>query len=647
MPPRACRPSFLPWSIVAVALALVSATPLLSAAPGAGGAGPRLLAGAFVLGQTLAMGFASALLEAGGRCLCPTRPWVRLALAGLVATALGALVLAPDLENFTLRTVGRDSELPFRGALVLGAALALVAAHALAHAMARRHRAGAALALSGALGLAVANTVVLPGGYPGVHAYLLALAALVARGALGGRAWPSPRPRHEFGRTAPAGLLAVASLFVPPPERVRLALAPLSAAVLADHLPLGTRAPSSGAGEVSVPAELEPHFRRGPAEPPRPPTLPPLLDGPPLVLLLTVDSMRSEVLENPANVARLPTLHRLRDAGYFVPRAVSPSTVTRFTMGSLFTGVNVPSLRWVRDSATQGSLVKENRPRLAERLTAAGVETVHLVTQYELVNVRANAIGRGFTEETVVPPEPGAKLAYAPAVFDALLARLERAAPDRPLFVFSHLMDAHHPWDTGGTEGKPYDRYIGELARVDAQFARLDGFLTERGLWARTVLFVAADHGQAFGQHGWPYHGGAPYEEQIRVPLVAFGPSVRAGRSPCDVPLLDLTPTILDLFGRPTPGDFVGRTLSPALRGGAPVCGRPLYSSTWDMFGLVTPDGRKVIDNRRKKTRELYDLRTDPAETRNLCPDDPAACDAAIGLLGRYLEMQGFITPPK
>jgi len=655
-------PVIAPWLVVATALGVVSALPLLGPLPGAGGPGPRALAFAFVLGQTLALGLAAAAVEISARRLLPARPALRWgALFGLLL-GLGALVLAPDLENFTLRTVGRARELWLRGALVTVAAGGLAVAFALAQRLSApgRRRWGWVPPAVGALAVALANTRLLPGDYPGVHSTLLALAGLAGRGALSAAPPAAPRGRTSVA-LACAGALAAAAVLVPPPPTARLALAPLSAAVLADHLPpWGTadRDTAAGTAPVDVPEALRPHFQRAPAEPARPPTTPPLFgpDAAPIVLLLTVDSMRSEVLANPANVARLPTLHRLRDAGFFVPRAVSPSTVTRFTMASLFTGLNVPSLRWVRDSATQGSLVKEPRRRLAEHLSAGGVETLHVVTQYELVNIKANAIGRGFADELVVPPAEGARVAYAPAVMDAITARLERAAaagPKTPLFVFSHLMDAHHPWDTGRTAGadaKPYDRFVSELENVDAALARLEAVLTERGLWSRTLLIVAADHGQAFGQHGWPYHGGAPYEEQIRVPLIVFGPAVRPARSPCDLPLLDLTPTILDVFGRPTPGDVVGHSLVPALRGdagGAVICGRPLYSSTWDMFGLVTPDGRKVIDNRRKRTRELFDLDADPAETHNLCPVDPTACDAAVGLLGRYLESQGFIPPPK
>lgn len=208
-------------------------------------------------------------------------------------------------------------------------------------------------------------------------------------------------------------------------------------------------------------------------------------------------------------------------------------------------------------------------------------------------------------------------------------------------------MDAHHPFDSGENKGAPYDRFISELSNVDRELERLDAALTEAGLWSRALLVVSTDHGQAFGQHGIPFHGGPPYEELCRVPLIVYGPAVKPRRSDCDVPLLDLSATVLDLFGVDTPGVFVGRSLVPTLSGGPGVCGRPIMSSTWDVLGLIFPDGYKVIDNRKKHTWEVYDLKADPQELHNVCDTEPAACAHRRGLLKRYLKLQGAIRPPK
>ena len=43
-------------------------------------------------------------------------------------------------------------------------------------------------------------------------------------------------------------------------------------------------------------------------------------------------------------------------------------------------------------------------------------------------------------------------------------------------------------------------------------------------------MIVTADHGEALGEHGQPYHSTDLYNSQIHVPLVIAGPGIRPGR---------------------------------------------------------------------------------------------------------------------
>ncbi|WAS93528.1 sulfatase-like hydrolase/transferase [Nannocystis punicea] len=604
----------------------------------------RALTHLFDAGQLLFLGLVCALAVSAWQRFAPPRRLAPLAL-GLVAIVLAVAFLAADLDNFALRLVGSE-----RAAIVsVLLAVALAQAVALAYLVGRRMARPRIrwLAVTTAVIAAIVNTRILPLDYPGVHAFLAWAAATLAAAALAGA--PTPWRLQAASRRVAVAVLAILSvttIAVDPGNAVRVELTRLDSALLAAHVPpWRAEVDNSQYGHIPIPDELAPWFAWSADAPPVAATEPPLLPPDAIVLFFTLDSMRSEVLQNPANRELLPTLHRWRDAGFYVPRAISPSTVTRFTLASLFTGLEVPQLRWARDSATQGSLVKEERPRVADLLTARGVTTVHVISQFELVN-HVNKIGRGFSEEIEVPIRPGDRLAYAPAVMDAILTRLQQHG-DGPLFLFTHFMDAHHPFDSGDRRGRVYARHVSELANIDRELARLDAWLGEAGLWSRTLVVVSADHGQAFGLHGVQHHGGPPYEEQCRVPLIAVSPAVPARASPCDLPLLDLSPTFLDLFGVEAPGWFVGRSLVPALRGEPPVCGRPVLSTTWDVFALLLPDGLKILDNRRKRTLEVYDLHADPRETQNLCDDDPAGCDARVGLLRRYLELHAALPAPR
>ena len=133
------------------------------------------------------------------------------------------------------------------------------------------------------------------------------------------------------------------------------------------------------------------------------------------------------------------------------------------------------------------------------------------------------------------------------------------------------------------------------------------------------VVIVAADHGESLGDHGERDHGVFLYESVLRVPLILRAPDVRPARVASVVRLTDVMPTILDLLGlqappldgvsllaslngQPTDVDAYAESLYPRLHGWA-----PLFSLRSDRF--------KFIDAPRP---ELYDLRLDPFEQRNI-----------------------------
>ena len=89
--------------------------------------------------------------------------------------------------------------------------------------------------------------------------------------------------------------------------------------------------------------------------------------------------------------------------------------------------------------------------------------------------------------------------------------------------------------------------------------------LARSRLKERSTIFVTADHGEAFKEHREITHQNF-FGEVHRVPLVAFGPMVRArGRQEIPVQLIDLAPTILNMFGLPYPYPLAGNSLMPLL----------------------------------------------------------------------------------
>jgi arylsulfatase A-like enzyme len=182
--------------------------------------------------------------------------------------------------------------------------------------------------------------------------------------------------------------------------------------------------------------------------------------------------------------------------------------------------------------------------------------------------------------------------------------------------------------------------YDGNLAAADHELGRLRAMLEANGLLDRTVVIVSADHGEALGEHGFIGHAPQVYEEAVRIPLLVRFPKA-AGLSGLRrsglVDLLDLGPTLLDVFGIGTHEAHEGRSLLPTAAG-AP--GKPaVFSRTMaerPVLGLR--EGRyKFIHSLRDGASELYDLAADPGEQGDLADVEPLRVEFYRQALYRWL----------
>ncbi len=196
--------------------------------------------------------------------------------------------------------------------------------------------------------------------------------------------------------------------------------------------------------------------------------------------------------------------------------------------------------------------------------------------------------------------------------------------------------------------------YFRTLVGVDQNVGRVLAALAEAGVAADTVVVFASDNGYLLGEHGV----GTPldpdgnkrsaYEESIRIPLLLRYP--RLGRRGVAVSAtalnIDLAPTLLDLAGLPKPASFQGRSWVPLLTGRADALRDGFLYEYFREDGYDVPTlvalrrgGRKLVRYPgHPGWRQLFDLRNDPLERRNLA-GDPAS-QGVLRAMGKALDAE-------
>jgi arylsulfatase A-like enzyme/Flp pilus assembly protein TadD len=299
-------------------------------------------------------------------------------------------------------------------------------------------------------------------------------------------------------------------------------------------------------------------------------------------------------------------------------QAVTPTPLTLPAHASLLTGL-VPPEHGLRDNGT--AVLPKDVPTLAAAFSSRGYTTAAFVASRVLD--RRFGLARGFGHyDDKAPAEQIGEYGYpernARQMTDAARAWLAKRPADKPFFLWVHYYDPHAPYDPPGVDPQAGDRqrYAGEVAYMDREIGRLLA-----GLPANSLIAAVGDHGEALGEHGERTHGIFLYQSTMRVPLILAGPGVPRGKAVAEMaPTVRLASTLLRLAGAPSAG--FGDPL-PGL-GGKPAS--PVYLESrfpLSAYGWSPLEG--MFDGRWKlivaPRPELYDLGTDPKETRNLLND--------------------------
>ena len=362
------------------------------------------------------------------------------------------------------------------------------------------------------------------------------------------------------------------------------------------------------------------------------------------VVLITIDTLRADRIGR--GVA--PTLDGLARSGVSFVNARTTVPLTLPAHVSLMTGTP-PAIHGVRENGVpfSGSL-----PTLAKIFRGAGYRTGAFVGAYVLDRRFGLADGfETYDDRVKRDPDAAARLEAerrAGEVVDAAGAWLDRHSAEQPFFLWVHLYDPHAPYDPpaeyrrlrqGSGEprrseaeaGTGSGLYDGEVRYADAQLARLLQRIP-RGLLDRTVLVIAGDHGEGLGEHGEATHGMLAYESTLRVPLIVSAPGAAARQIAAPVSLVDVAPTVLRLAGV---SGALGenpqrRDVMDAKSGDSYAETRYPHAAGWHPLTALAGEQWKLIASSEK---ELYDIKADPQESRNLAAQHPNIVDGMSSLL--------------
>jgi arylsulfatase A-like enzyme len=404
------------------------------------------------------------------------------------------------------------------------------------------------------------------------------------------------------------------------------------------------------------------------------------------LLLVTLDTTRRDHLGCYGGGNLSPNFDALARDGVRFDTAIATSGATPTSHASILTGLNPPGHGVRVIYAESGYYLEKTVPTLATIIEGKSWRTGAFLSSFTVSSFYGFDRGFGtFDEGLHVPADRSfaqqdngfwswpldLNQRRSDETTDEAIAWIRQV--DGPFFAWVHYWDPHDaklmppdevllPFVSRDMDDDALFRgiYRAEVFFMDSQFGRLIDSLKEAGLYDNTIIVVVADHGEGLGDHGWWYHR-IVYQEQIHVPLIMRVPGWPSGATVTDlVRTTDIAPTILERLGLEVPANTDGLDMSGLVHGTADGPARVAYADAINIFdlnaGMVTsrPDDALLycaMDDEWKYIHrpllegrdELFHLKTDPLEQKNLFAAEPEQVQRLKSALDRF---SGYVDKP-